>query len=245
NRRLPYMDRVVFEIVPDLNTMALKFASGEIDMLYVVPPESVEALKRGEQKGDYKVYDLGGSFNTTYLLFNQDTGRRADGGFRVEPFKLRWFRSAKFRQAISYGIDRQGLIRTALDGRGVAISCFVSPANKIWYTDDTEKYPYDPERARQLLNEIGIRLRQAETIARVDPGHPVRFTIYTNANRPYRVNIATSIRSNLSQFGIDADVRPIDSNVLTDKLNATRDFEAIVLGWQSGTPPDPVVSKNA
>jgi len=127
----------------------------------------------------------------------------------------------------------------------VPITCFVSPANKVWYTDDTEKYPYDPERARQLLNEIGIRLRMGETIARDDQGHPVRFIINTNSNRPYRVNIATSIRSNLSQIGIDADVRPIDPNLLTDKLNSTRDFEAIVLGWQSGAPPDPAVSKNA
>jgi peptide/nickel transport system substrate-binding protein len=245
SRRLPYIDRVVFEIVPDLNTMALKFGSGEIDALYVVPPESVESLKQGEKTGDYTVHDLGGSLNTTYLMFNQDTGRGANGAFRVEPYKLAWFRNTKFRQAISYGIDRQGMIRTALDGRGVPLYTFVSPANRVWYTDNTEKYPYDPDHAKQLLSDAGIRLQAGETIARDEQGHPVQFTIYTNGNRPYRVNIATFIRSNLARIGVDAKVQPIDSNLLTDKLNLTRDFEAIVLGWQTGTPPDPVVSKNA
>jgi len=245
NRRLPYMDRVVFEIVPDLNTMALKFSSGEIDALYVVPPEAVESLKQHEKTGDYTVHDLGGSFNTTYMVFNQDTGRGSNGAFRVEPYKLAWFRNTKFRQAISYGIDRQAMIRTALDGRGVPLYSFVSPANKLWYTDNTEKYPYDPEKAKQLLGEMGISLREGETIARDEQGHPVQFTIYTNGNRAYRVNMATVIRSNLARIGVDAKVQPIDSGALTDKLNSTREFEAIVLGWQTGSPPDPVVSKNA
>jgi len=243
-KRLPYIDRIVFEVVPDINTMALRFAAGEVDMLYLVPPESVESLKRGEQKGDYRVLDVGVSFNTTYLLFNQDTGTGNDGRPRVEPFKLKWFRNKKFRQAISYGVDRGGMIRTALDGRGLPLYSFASPANKTWYTDTTAKYPYDPERAKQLLNEIGIRLRAGETIARDDQGHQVKFTIYTNANRPYRINIATLIRSNLSRIGIEAEVQPVDADLLTDKLSSTRDFEALVLGWQTGAPPDPVVSKN-
>src|SRR5262249_40349064 len=140
--RLPFIDRVVFEILPDLNAMVLKFSSSQMDMLYVVPPESVESLKRGEENGDYKVYDLGGSFNTTYLLFNQDTGHGKNGAPFVDPAKLKWFRSPKFRQAISSAIDREGLIRTALDGRGVPIYSFVSPANRVWYSDEIEKYPY-------------------------------------------------------------------------------------------------------
>src|SRR5260370_27263125 len=84
----------------------------------------------------------------------------------------------------------------------------------------------------------------AQRTPRDEQGHPLQFHIYTNANRQYRINIATFIRSNLSRIGIEAEVRPIDSNLLTDKLNSTRDFEAIVLGWQTAAPPDPVLSKN-
>ncbi len=74
-QRLPYIDRVVFVIVPDFNTTALKFQSGEIDMVWGISPENVDPVRSKEQEGDYTVYNLGPSFNTDFIVFNQDLAK--------------------------------------------------------------------------------------------------------------------------------------------------------------------------
>ncbi len=67
----------------------------------------------------------------------------------------------------------------------------------------------------------------------------------TNSNRAYRVNIGTFVKESLAKIGIDVDFQPLDANLLGDKLSSTREFDSAILGWQSGVPPDPVISKNS
>jgi peptide/nickel transport system substrate-binding protein len=244
-QRLPYLDRVVFEIVPDAGSVVLKFQNGETDMLYAVSPDAADSLKKDEQRGDFTVHDLGPSFGTSFLVFNQQPGANKEGRPYVDPVKLKWFRNVKFRQALSFAIDREAMIRTALFGHGMPIYGFDTPANKMWYSDQIPKYAYDPERAKQLLTEIGISDRNGDGIAEDGEGHPVRFSLSTNSNRADRVNMGTFVKENLARVGIAVDFQPLDSNLLHDKLSTTRDFDSIIFGWQSGVPPDPIISKNS
>ncbi|HWX43060.1 MAG TPA: ABC transporter substrate-binding protein [Blastocatellia bacterium] len=244
-QRLPYLDRVVFEIVPDAGSVVLKFQNGETDMLYAVSPDAADSLKKDEQRGDFTVYDLGPSFSTSFLVFNQQPGANKDGRPYVDPVKLKWFRNVKFRQAVSFAIDREGIIRTALFGHGVPIYGFDTPANKMWYTDQIPKYPYDPERAKHLLAEIGISDRNGDGIAEDPEGHPVKFSMNTNSNSADRVNMGTFVKENLSRVGIAVDFQPLDSNLVGQKLSTTREFDSVIRGWQVGVPPDPIISKNS
>jgi peptide/nickel transport system substrate-binding protein len=237
-QRLPYINRVVMLLVPNFNTTYLKFQNGETDMVYSINPDSVDLLKRDEQKGDYTIYDLGPSFNTVFLVFNQDVEKYKD------QTKLKWFRNVKFRQAVSYAIDREAIVRTVFHGLGVPIYGFDSPANKLWYTDDIPKYPYDPEKAKALLKEIGITDRAGDGVAEDAEGHPIKFSLTTNSNNSVRVNIGTLIKDFLSRVGMDVDFQPIDANTLLTKMRSTRDFDAVIFGWQVGVPPDPVEFKN-
>ncbi|MGH9843729.1 MAG: ABC transporter substrate-binding protein [Blastocatellia bacterium] len=237
--RLPYIDRVVFVIVPDVNAEVLKFQQGEIDMLWGISPETVELLKRDEQKGDYKVYDLGPSFNTEFLVFNQDTRRYKN------QVKLKWFREPRFRRAVSYAIDREALARAVFLGYATPIYGYTSPANKLWHSEEIPKYPHDPEKAKALLREIGIEDRNGDGKLEDAADNPIRFSINTNANRAARVNIGALIKEQLAQIGMEVSFQPLDFNLLIDRLASTRDFDAIVLGWQAAVPPDPINNKNA
>ncbi len=237
-RRLPYLDRVVFLIVPDANAATLRFQAGEIDMLWELAPETVDLLRRGEGPGQYTVHDLGASFNTTFLVFNQDTARYRNAA------KLRWFRETRFRQAISYAIDREAIVRTVFLGHAAPLYGFVSPANKQWHTTGIREYPHDPGKARELLREIGIEDRDADGKLEDAQGRAIRFTIHTNANNATRVGIGAQIREQLGRLGIDVSFQPLEFNLLIEKLAATRDFDAIILGWQAAVPPDPVLSQS-
>jgi len=244
HKRLPYFDKVIFLIVPNNNTWALRMINGEIAMHQQIFPENVESIKRGEEKGGYKVHSLGISTSVNYLVFNQDTLKDEQGKPYVDPVKLSWFRDKRFRQAVSYAIDRDGMIRTALGGNGVPVYGLDTAANKIWYTDQTQKYPYDPERAKALLREMGIWDRSGDGIAQDGGGHRVTFNLLTNANNNVKLNMGTTIKDNLKKVGIDVNFQPIDFNQLQAKLFTTRDFDAVIGTWQASVPPDPVGSRN-
>jgi peptide/nickel transport system substrate-binding protein len=243
-QRLPYIDRVVILIVPDVNTMVLKFVNGETDVVAEVPLGAVDLLEREEHKGDYTTWDLGPSLNVAYLVFNQDTGVNKMGKPFVDRSKLTWFRNVKFRQAVSYSIDRDAIIRTAYYGRGAAVYGFDSPANKLWYCTDIPKYPYNPEKARELLQEMGI-VEGGDGRLKDSDGHTIEFSLITNSNSPTRVNTGTLVQEYLSAIGMRVNFQPIDFNLMSNKLRVTRDFDAALGGWQAPVPLDPNESKNA
>jgi peptide/nickel transport system substrate-binding protein len=244
-QRLPYIDRVTLLIVPNQNAVFLQFQNGATDLHRYVRPEDVDLLKNGEAAGDYKVYELGTSLTTDYFAFNLNPGKTPDGKNYVDPIKSAWFNNKVFRQAISTAIDRQGLIDTAFQGRGTPIYSFTSPANKTWYNDAVVvKRPFDLDKAREMLKSIGMEDRNGDGIIEDDKGHPIEFTIMTNSNNPTRVNIVTFLQSDLQKLGIKINANPIDFNTVILKLTDTRDWEAVVLGWQSAVPPDPGLMKN-
>jgi len=239
--RLPYLDGVVFTIVSDMNAKLLKFREGDTD-IHVVRPEEFQQLKRKESKGDYLVADLGAGFNTAYLMFNLDPRRGADRKPFVDPVKLKWFRKVKFRKAISHAIDREGLVRTVMGGRGEPLWSYISPANKRWYPETVIKYPYDLERAAALLAEARFSLRQGKLYD--TKGIRVAFSIITNAENATRIAMLNVIKDDLEKLGIAVNIRPLPFNDVVSSLQAKRDFDAVLLGWSTGTPPDPAFVKH-
>ncbi len=240
--RLPYLDRVIFVIVPDFNTSMLKFRQGETDVLDV-RPEDYEALKKKADADGYAVHDLGPAFNTNYLMFNLDDRNDKEGNPYVEPMKQGWFRNVAFRKAVSHAIDRDGIVRTVLSGRGEPLWAFTSPANKKWYPEGkVTKYPYDLEASRKLLAEAGFA--EKDGALHDAAGNRVEFTIITNSENSTRIAMLNVIKDDLKKLGITANIRPVPFNDLVTSLRDTRNFEAVLLGWGTGIPPDPAQSKN-
>jgi peptide/nickel transport system substrate-binding protein len=243
-QRLPYLDRMVFVIVKDFNTVQSKFQSGEIDVMQRVRPVDYALVKRMESP-EIKVEDIGISYDTNWIAFNQNTGLnpKTHKAF-VEKWKLQLFRDVKFRQAVSYAINREALINTVFNGRGVPIYSFISPGDKTWSSDDVMKYPYDPARARQLLAEIGLKDTNGDGILEDSEGHTVEFNIVTNTSNSQRVDTTSFIARSLQDIGLKANSLPVAMGSLVDKMEKNFDFDAMVLGWQGPTPPGPANSKN-
>jgi peptide/nickel transport system substrate-binding protein len=239
--RLPYLDRVIFAIVPDFNVEFLKFREGETDVLDV-RPEHYDLLKREEQKGDYTVVDLGASMNTNYLMFNLSDGKDKDGKPVVDPAKLKWFQNKNFRKAISHAIDRDGIVRTVFHGRAQPLWTFVSPANKKWYPAKFEQYPYDLEKSKALLAAEGFT-KKDDGLYDAD-GHKVEFSIMTNSENATRIALINVLKDDLEKLGITINVRPVPFNDVVTAMQDAHNFEGLVLGWASGVPPDPELMKN-
>ena len=243
-QRLPYLDRIVFVIVKDFNTGQSKFQAGEIDVMPRVRPQDYALVKRMES-ADIKVDDIGISYDTNWVAFNQNTGSnpKTHKPF-VEAWKLRLFRDQKFRQAVSYAINREALANTVFSARGVPIYSFVTPGDKTWFSDDIMKYPYDPDRARRMLAEIGLKDTNGDGFLEDSEGHTVEISLVTNASNNQRVETSSFVAKSLQDVGIKANSAPIAMTVLVDKMQSNFDFDAMVLGWQTNPPPGPSGQKN-
>lgn len=241
--RLPYLNRIIFVIVPDFNTSLLKFRNGDTDVLEV-RPEDYETLKKSEKDGAYTVHDLGPAFNTNYLMFNLDDRADKDGNPYVPVVKQKWFGDKNFRKAVSHAIDRDGIVRTVLSGRGQPLWGFTSPGNKKWYPGDDKlvTYPYDLDKARELLTASGF-VDKDGTLHDAD-GNPVEFTLITNSENSTRIAMLNVIKDDLKKLGINASIRPVPFNDVVTSMRDTRNFEGVLLGWGTGIPPDPAQSKN-
>ncbi|MEZ4471313.1 MAG: ABC transporter substrate-binding protein [bacterium] len=239
--RLPYLDRVIVLVVPDFNASFLKFREGETDVLEV-RPEHYDPLRRKESAGDYLLSDLGPSFNTNWIIFNQDRRLSSEGKPYVDPMKQKWFQNKQFRKAISHAIDREGIVRTVMAGRGQPLWAFSSPANKTWWTEDVVKYPYDLEKARALLTEAGFTTKDGKLFDA--EGNHIEFSMTTNAENSTRIGMLNVIKDDLAKLGVTAHIRPVPFNDLLTSLRSTRDFDALLLGWGAAVPPDPTQSKN-
>jgi peptide/nickel transport system substrate-binding protein len=240
-QRLPYLDRLVFVIAKDFNTIQAKFRAEELDVMSRVRATDYAVVKPLESP-EVKVEEVGTgiSQDTNWLILNQNLGVNPKTGRpHVEPWKVQIFRNQKFRQAVSYAIDREGLIKTVFAGRGVPIYSFVSPENQYWYSDKIMKYPYDPERARQLLSEVGLKDKNGDGMLEDGEGHTVEMKINTNASNNQRVDTVTLIAKNLRDVGIKAIPAPIAFQALNNIMQSTFDFDAMVLGWGVNPPPGP------
>ena len=61
------------------------------------------------------------------------------------------------RQAVAHGLDREAVVENFYGGRAVVAKEFMPP-EVVGYADDVKEYPYDPERAKQLLRQAGLTL---------------------------------------------------------------------------------------
>lgn len=238
--RLPYVERMIIKIVKDGNSSNVAFAQGETD-IESIAPDNVSWVKRGEKRFDYTVLDLGPSNSTNYIWFNLNPNANADGVPYVQSNKFKWFSDKRFRQAISYGINREGIVRGVFFNRANILHGYVSPKKKFWYNDNIRKYPYSPEKSRELFAAMGFKLEEDRLVDA--EGNPVGFKLMTNSSNGLRVEMATTFKENMADLGIEVELQFLDFNTIVTKISESYDYEACMLGL-SGGAPDPYSGKD-
>ena len=232
--QLPYIDRVVWEIVESTDTSLIQFRSGGLDSVSVTP-EYFSLLKKEEERGNFTIYNGGPDYGNIYITFNLNTGSR-NGKPLVDPIKSRWFNNLKFRKAIAYGIDRQRMVNNIYRGLGEPQTSFVSVQSPFYY-EGLKGYDYDPEKAKQLLKEAGFKYNQKKQLLD-DKGNRVSFTLTTNSGNKIREAMGSQIAEDLGKIGIKVDFSPIAFNVVVDKLSNSLEWECILLGFTGGNEPN-------
>lgn len=242
-RPLPYLDQYINLIVPDFNATTLKFLAKETDVLSV-KQNDYKTVKAEEDAGDFKVLNLGPTTSTAYLGFNLNM-KSKPAKANPELFKL--FDDKRFRQAVSHAIDREKICRNVYAGLARPGYGPESPANKLFYSPDVPKFPYDLEAAKRKLSELGLKDANGDGILELSNGQPVRFTIMTNVENDLRRGILTVIADDLKKIGLQVVQAPVSFNTLLSRVDNKPepgkpyppfDWQAIVLGFTGGIEPN-------
>lgn len=228
-RRLPYIERKVGIIVGDPDTALLKFKSGGADYIGLRPQDIQQVAKI---KG-VKIYDLGSTPSTTFLVFNQNPNAK------IPRYKLRWFRNRLFRIAISHAIDREGICYLVYNGLAKPLYTPVTEANRPYFDEGFyPKFEYNLQKAKEILESIGFKDRDGDGILEDPEGHDLKFTLITNAGNKERETIGNIIKEDLKKIGIEVHFQPIDFNSLVSRLTAPPyEWEAVIIGLTGSIDP--------
>lgn len=216
----PYINAYVLRIIPDMATMFLELRAQGIDRMDLTPLQYTRQTEnrffsRNFQKFRYT------SFSYTYLGYNlQD----------------QLFSDRRVRQAITYAINREEIIRGVLLGLGTVATGPFKPGT--WAHNPAVKaYPYDPQKARELLAAAGWRDTDGDGILDRN-GKPFAFELITNQGNEVRRKTAEIIQKRLAEVGISVKIRIIEWAAFVKEFINKRRFEATVLGWTVPMDPD-------
>ena len=173
-----YFDTVEFRFITDSAAQTAAMLAGDVDVFpNIGAPEALAAFENDQR---FEVI-VGTTEGETVMAAN----------WRREPFN-----DPLVRQAIMHAIDRQGLVDAAMFGYGTPIGTHFAPHNPA-YVDLTGLYPYDPDRARELLAEAGY-----------PDGFSTTFVLPPPA--AYARRGGEVIQSYLAEVGIDAELVPVE-----------------------------------
>jgi peptide/nickel transport system substrate-binding protein len=148
------------------------------------------------------------------------------------------FADRRVRQALMYGIDRQGMVDRLLGGYGTVVQTHLPPGH--WALDGAQlnPYPHDPAKAAALLAEAGWSERNPEGYLTRD-GQVFAFTLSYPGGNPVREASAAQIQSDLKRLGIKVTLSRQDFAQLHRAVFGLRSADAWLLGWDLGPDPDP------
>lgn len=238
-KQLPYIDRITWQFIENLDTQLLRFRSSDLDVMGDTRPlraEYFSLLKREEKRGNFQVLNGGPWSGVLYLTFNLSQAKDQNGKPFVNPVKSRWFNTLEFRQAVAYAIDRDRINTNLFRGLGVVQNSPISVQSPFTAKEGLRVYNHDPQKSKDLLKKAGFKYDDRGQLFDSE-GNRVRFTLLTNANNLTRVAIGAQIRQDLAGIGIQVDYNPINFNVLIDKTNGSRDWDAHIIGFTGGIEP--------
>lgn len=195
--QLPYIDRIETELVSNVEMLNARIMSGEIDFAgYSMDIRNYPMLRTNEAEGGYRtmLWEGGYSNEATYTL----------NMTHEDPVLREIFQDLRFRQALSLAIDREELNQVIYYGHAAPKQFTVLETNPYYREEYAQSYAeYDPARAIELLDEMGLAVDSEGFRVRPD-GQRLVFTIqFPNIDTPTSPNVEM-VTQYWQEIGIDA-----------------------------------------
>ena len=198
------LDQLIIRPIADNAARLQALQNDEIQGYDLVEPQDVATIQGDD---NLKILDRP-AFNVAYVGINQ----------KKAPFD-----DLKVRQAVAYGLDREAVVNNFYGGRGV-VAKEMMPPEVEGYADDVTEYKYDPAKAKQLLQQAGVKMP-----LKVDFWYP------SDVSRPYMPNPknnfeAFSASLNKSGFKVVPHTAPWDPDYL-GRVDEGTAGDLNLIGW--------------
>lgn len=234
---LPYLDEVIYHIVPDFAAELAAFQSGETDY-HGVLGEEYATLKGMEEAGNFTIHRRGPGFGTTFLTFNQNPGMNPETGSPlVPPEKLAWFQNVEFRRAVAHSVDKATVVEEVYEGLAYPQWAPVSPAAGDFHNSDISRYEYNPAEANAILDGLGWTDTDGDGIREDGDGNPIEFELITNTGNSVRGRVGEVIAAGLTGIGVKANYKLVEFGDLVDRLVSSYEWEALIVGFTGSSDP--------
>lgn len=240
DEKLPYLDKLVYLIVGDLNNEILKFEAKEIDVI-ALQGAKVARYKALEPHSDFTLYNLGPATSTMYLSVNLNDRKNENNKYYVNPIKQKWFQDINFRKAVDLAIDRKNMVFNIANGIGTPLFTPES-LNSIYLNKKLKPFDRNLAEAEKCLQKSGFYRDKKGNLFDKD-GNRVEFDLYTNAGNTEREAIGVMVKQDLEDLGMKVNFKPIEFNSLVNKLVSTFDWDMVIMGL-TGSPLEPNGGKN-
>ena len=206
----PAVQQVVIRVTPESSTRLQQIEAGEIDIAIFLTPDDV---RKARDNSDLVIVEQAG-LNTNCVEFN----------VTKDPFMTK-----EVRQALNYAINKEDLSAGLYDG-GMVVAGGVLPPSDWAYNPELQSYPYDPDKAKELLTGAGY-----------GEANPLTFTfmVYTIARgyNPAADRLATAIQEYWKEVGVEAEIQTGEWTQYRTDRRANM-FQVSLSGWQ-GDNGDP------
>ena len=211
--------------------------AGEVDLIWYLPPSGVDPLKADgfeiDQSPGVEFHDI---------IFNSNP----------KPIKNELIKDPQVRLALEYALDRERLIETAQFGLATPGTTIVPPATGNWHNSSVEAIPYDPEKAKQILEEAGFTDGDGDGVRESPDGKPLEFTMMSQNGLPGINRVAEILKEDWGAIGVDVTQKPLAYNALWEANQAPindktgigeyTDFAIILWDWVPMPDPDFILS---
>ena len=198
-----HLDKVTFKIYEDANALMSALSAGSVDMAGHLTIDQVDTIGTGTYK------TLEGTMNLVQALYlNND----------VKPFD-----NEKVRQAMCYAVNVDEILDLTSEGHGTKIGTSIYPAfTKYFDASLADAYPYDVDKAKQLLADAGY-------------ADGFSMTITVPSNYTPHMNVAQVLVEQLAKVGITATIKPVEWETWVSDTYTNRNFESTVIGFDAAT----------
>ena len=204
----PALEAVVFRPITDANTRVAEMLAGGIDLMVEVPPDSVATFT---DDASYQVHEQAGP-HVWFLILNAKEGPLAD---------------KKMRQAVNYAIDKKALVENVLQGTAEVAAGPTPPAFAWAYNEELDPYPYDPAKAKSLIEEAG------------HAGAELTFYVTEGGSGMLDpVPMGAAIQADLAEVGLNVEIETYEWNTFLGKVNPGLEGKADMaeMAWMTNDP---------
>ncbi|WP_428688089.1 ABC transporter substrate-binding protein [Roseibium sp.] len=204
----PELEAVIYRPITDANTRIAEMLSGGLDVMVEVPPDSLQQFR---DDSTFKVLEQAGP-HVWFLILNA----------KEAPFD-----NKAARQAANYAINKKALVENILQGTAEVAAGPTPPAFAWAYNDSLQPYPYDPEKARELLKEAGYN------------GEEVTFYVTEGGSGMLDpVAMGTAIQADLQAVGMNVKIETYEWNTFLGKVNPGLEGKAGMaeMAWMTNDP---------